>query len=68
MIREFIGPRTVLVFALLFALIWLALFAWMKASRPAQRDWLTHARLPAIAAVIAAAVTGVLVAFVLLFD
>ena len=68
MIREFFAPRFTLVFVLLLLLIWFALFVWLKGSSKQHRRWLTHARLPLIAAAVSLLLTIGLVIVVQVFD
>ena len=68
MIREFFAPRFTLVFIVLLLLIWLGLYVWLKGSRKQHRRWLTHARLPVIAAVMSLLLTIGLVIVVQVFD
>jgi hypothetical protein len=66
MTREFFAPRLALFFFLFFALVWAGLFVWMMASLKQHRRWLTHARIPFIAAAISLVLT-VGLAFVIQF-
>ena len=59
MIREFFSPRVALFFFLFAVLVWTGLYAWMTMSSQTQhRRWLTHAKIPFIAAAISLVLTG----------
>ena len=68
MIREFASPRLWTIFAIVAALIYAGLFAWMRAGTKQQHRWLVAARLPLLAAAGALVVTVALVFFLTLFD
>lgn len=50
MIREFFNVRVAVVFFVLWAILYLALWIWIKSPKTKQRRWLRHSRVPFLAA------------------
>jgi len=48
--------------------VWAGLYVWMMASRKQHRRWLTHAKIPFIAAAISLVLTGGLALVIQIFN